>query len=296
MVEMTVREMLEAGVHFGHQTHRWDPRMKTYIYGARNGIHIIDLQKTVQMCRVACEFITRIVAEGGSVLFVGTKRQAQPIVAEEAKRANMFYVSHRWLGGTLTNFRTIRASIERLKDLEKKRNEGGLEGLTKKEKLGVEREIIKLTKALGGIKEMNQLPSIVFIIDPHKEAIARMEVSRLKIPIVAIADTNCNPEGIEYLIPGNDDAIKSIKLFTAKITQACLNGLAQRETVMREKLAGREGEPRSLVREAREMKPAAGKGRAYVSRPEAYEAQVEGEYKGDKAESEAPKPEEPKPE
>jgi small subunit ribosomal protein S2 len=281
---MSVREMLEAGVHFGHQTHRWDPRMKPYIYGARNGIHIIDLQQTVRMCRAACDFVTRLVAEGGNILFVGTKRQAQSIVEEEAKKAGMFYVSHRWLGGTLTNFRTIRASIERLKDLEKKRNEGGLEGLTKKEKLGVEREIEKLTKALGGIKEMDRLPAALFIIDPHKEAITRMEANRLGIPIVAVADTNCNPEGIDHLIPGNDDAIKSIRLFTAKIAQACLDGLAQRETVMRERLSAQEEEQKTRLREIREARELAGKGRAYVSKPEAYEEKVEGEYKGGQAE------------
>ncbi len=272
MVETTVREMLEAGVHFGHQTHRWDPRMKPFIFGAKNGIHIIDLQKTAPMCREACEFITRVVAEGGSVLFVGTKRQAQPIVEEEARRCQMFYVTHRWLGGTLTNFRTIRASIDRLKDLEKKRDEGGLEGLTKKEKLGVEREIIKLTQALGGIKEMNGHPAAVFIIDPHMEEIARKEAVRLGIPIVAVADTNCNPEGIDHLIPGNDDAIKSIRLFTAKVADACLDGVAQRDKLRERPAAGR-GEAESGPREA-----AGGKGRAFVFKPEAYEETAPGEY------------------
>lgn len=264
MVEMSVKEMLEAGVHFGHQTHRWDPRMKPFIFSSRNGIHIIDLQKTVGLCRDACEFITRAVAEGGSVLFVGTKRQAQPIIEEEAKKAGMFFVSHRWLGGTLTNFRTIRASIERLKDLEKKRDENNLAGLTKKEKLGVERQIIKLTKAFGGIKEMNGLPSVIFIIDPHKESIAREEANRLKIPIVAIADTNCNPNGLDHLIPGNDDAIKSIRFFASKISQACLDGVAQRDAVLREQVREKEEGP--------QQREAAGtKGKAFVSKPEAFE-------------------------
>lgn len=264
MVETSVREMLEAGVHFGHQTQRWDPRMKPYIYGARNGIHIIDLQKTVGLIKKSCDFITKAVSEGGSVLFVGTKRQAQAIIADEAKRAQMFYVSHRWLGGTLTNFRTIRASIERLKTLEKKRDEGGLDGLTKKEKLGVERDIEKLTYALGGIKEMNGLPAVLFVIDPHNETIARMEANRLGIPIVALADTNCNPDGIEHLIPGNDDAIKSIRLFSGKIADACLEGLSRRNQA----LPSREAQGQ--------------KGKAFVFAADAYEKEVEGEYKGEK--------------
>ena len=273
MVEMSVKEMLEAGAHFGHQTFRWDPRMKPYIFGSRNGIHIIDLQKTIKLCRDACEFITRVVAEGGDILFVGTKRQARPIVEEEARRANMHFVTHRWLGGTLTNFRTIQASINRLKDLEKKRDQGGLEGLTKKEKLGVERDIIKLTKSFGGIKEMNRLPAIIFILDPHKEAITRLEAVRLSIPIVAVADTNCNPEGIDHLIPGNDDALKSIKLFTAKVAQACLDGLAQRQAVVREKVISQEESGNS-------SRGATGsKGKAFVYKPEAYEDNSTGEYK-----------------
>ncbi len=266
MVEMSVREMLEAGVHFGHQTHRWDPRMKPFIFGSRNGIHIIDLQKTVGLCHEACEFISRRVSEGGNVLFVGTKRQAQPIIEDEAKKAGMFFVSHRWLGGTLTNFRTIRASIDRLKDLEKKREENNLAGLTKKEKLGIEREIEKLTKAFGGIKEMNGLPAVIFIIDPHKEAIAREEANRLKIPIVAIADTNCNPNGIDFLIPGNDDAIKSIRLFAGKIAQACVDGVAQRDAVLREKVREKSQDEAPATREA-----AGTKGKAFVSKPDAYE-------------------------
>lgn len=275
---MSVREMLEAGVHFGHQTHRWDPRMKPFIYGARNGIHIIDLQKTIKLCRQACEFITKIVAQGGSVLFVGTKRQAQGIVEEESRRSKMFSVTHRWLGGTLTNFRTIRASIDRLKDLEKKRDEDQLEGLTKKEKLMVEREIVKLTQALGGIKDMLQMPSVIFIIDPHKEQIALMEASRLKIPVVAVADTNCNPEGIDYLIPGNDDAIKAIRLFASKVAEACLQGISERGAMMK----GQEAQDSApLPREA-----AGAKGKAFVFKPEAYEEKVEGEYTAEKATSE----------
>lgn len=271
MVEMSVKEMLEAGAHFGHQTHRWDPRMKPFIYGARNGIHIIDLAKTVRLCATACEFIARQVAEGGHVLFVGTKRQAQPIIEEEARRAGMFFVTQRWLGGSLTNFKTIQASISRLKELERRRNEEGLEGLTKKEKLGVEREIIKLTRSFGGIKEMNRLPAVVFIIDPHRESIALQEAVRLNIPVVAVADTNCNPEGITFLIPGNDDAIKSIRLFTSKAAAACQEGLSRRG-------GGEASRQQPLPREA-----SGGKGKAYVSKPEEFEEKVEGEFKGEQA-------------
>ncbi|HSA58218.1 MAG TPA: 30S ribosomal protein S2 [bacterium] len=278
---MSVKEMLEAGVHFGHQTHRWDPRMKPFIFGSRNGIHIIDLQKTVDLCREACAFIAKTVSEGGNVLFVGTKRQAQPIIEESAKQAQMFYVSHRWLGGTLTNFKTIQTSINRLKDLEKKKEDNALEGLTKKEKLMVEREIINLTKSFGGIKDMNRLPAIIFIVDPHKEDIALLEANRLKIPVVAIADTNCNPEGIDYLVPGNDDAIKSIRLFTAKVVQACLDGMAQRENVLRDRIAAESG---AGTREA-----AGGRGKAFVTKAEAYEAETDGEYTAGRAASEIAK-------
>ncbi len=277
MTDTNVREMLEAGAHFGHQTHRWDPRMKPYIFGSKNGIHIIDLDKTLRLCREALNFITRVVAEGGEILFVGTKRQAQIVVEEEAKRCQMFYVSHRWLGGTLTNFKTIQASIKRLRELEKKTEEGGLGGLTKKEKLGVERDIIKLTKSLGGIKDMDRMPAALFVVDPHLEEIARVEAVRLGIPIVALADTNCNPEGIDHLIPGNDDAIKSIRLFASKIADACLEGLARREAVMRERMDKRHEEvpvPKSA---------AGGKGKAFVFKPEAYEKEAGGEYKGDQA-------------
>jgi small subunit ribosomal protein S2 len=187
----------------------------------------------------------------------------------------MFYVSHRWLGGTLTNFKTIQTSINRLKDLEKKKAENGLEGLTKKEKLMVEREIINLTKSFGGIKEMNRLPAILFIVDPHKEDIALLEANRLRIPVVAVADTNCNPEGIDYLVPGNDDAIKSIKLFTAKVVQACQDGMGQRENVLRDRIAADRGETPG-TREA-----AGGKGKAFVSKAEEYEEPTEGVFKAD---------------
>lgn len=282
MVEVSVREMLEAGAHFGHQTRHWNPAMRPYIFGAKNGIHIIDLQKTLDLCQEACRFITKVVSEGGDLLFVGTKKQAQSIVEDEARRCNMFYVNRRWLGGTLTNYRTIRASIDRLKNLEKKRDEGGFEGLTKKEKLGREKEIRKLTQALGGIKEMVRLPAVVFLIDPHKEHIAQAEANRLRIPVVALADTNCNPEAIDYLVPGNDDALKSIRLFCHKIADTCLEGVAEREGVARAKLVEEERGEEATSREA----VVGAKGHAYVSRPEGYEAAVDGEYTTAKAEEE----------
>ncbi len=273
MIQVSVREMMEAGAHFGHQTHRWDPRMKPYIYGARNGVHIIDLQKTTTLWEQACEYVTRVVARGGHVLFVGTKRQAQEIVAEEAARCKMFSVSHRWLGGTLTNFPTIQSSINRLKDLEKKRDEENLAGFTKKEKLMIEREIDKLLKSFGGIKNMPGVPSVVFVIDPHKEDIALKEANRLKIPVVAIADTNCNPNGIDYLIPANDDAIKSIRLFASRMADAVLQGLVERESVIREKVSEDAANKGAAVREA-----AGTKANAFVANAESFEEAVDGKF------------------
>lgn len=266
MSEMSVKEMLEAGVHFGHQTHRWNPRMKPYIFGSRNGIHIIDLQKTADLSQRAYNFIRKAVAKGGHVLFVGTKKQAQPIMVEEANRSQMFFVSHRWLGGTLTNFKTIQASIDRLKTLEKKKEDGSLEVLTKKERLMTDREIIKLTESFGGIKEMPGLPSVIFVIDPSKEDIALKEANRLGIPVVAVADTNCNPEGIDFLIPGNDDALKAIRYFTQKMADACLEGLAERQTVIRER-----------VEEESASSPAAGTRESAGSKAKAYVAREKGD-------------------
>lgn len=271
---MAVKEMLEAGVHFGHQTSQWNPAMKPYIFGARNGVHIIDLQKTDKLFAEARQFMSRVVSEGGNLLIVGTKRQAQAVVEDEAKRAQMFYVNRRWLGGTLTNFRTIKASIDRLKDLEKKRDEGSFEKLTKKERLGIEREIQDLSRSLGGIKEMTRLPAALFLIDATKEHIALSEANRLGIPVVAVADTDCNPVGVDYLIPGNDDAIKSIRYFCKEVADACLEGLAERDLVLSRKVRGGETDAETLPRE-RLME---GKGRAYVSKPDAYEKTVDGEY------------------
>jgi len=223
-MSVSLRELLEAGVHFGHQTRRWNPKMRPYIYGQRNGVHIIDLQRTALGLVEACRFLTNTVAHGHTVLFVGTKRSAQEIVADEARRCGMFYANNRWLGGTLTNFQTVRRSIERLNQLERARDEGRFELLSKKDALQAHREIEKADKSLGGIKNMRGLPGALFIVDPKREYIATREAVKLHIPVVALCDTNCDPAGIDYVIPGNDDAIKSIHLFTAAIADACLQG------------------------------------------------------------------------
>ncbi len=224
MAALTMKELLEAGVHFGHQTKRWNPKMQKYIFGERNGIYIIDLQKTLKKFREAYAFVRDVAAGGGNVLFIGTKKQAQETVFEEANRCGMYYVNQRWLGGTLTNFTTIRKSITRLKKLEEMKETGEYERLPKKEALELDREREKLEKALIGIKSMDSLPSAVFIIDPRKEKIAVMEAQRLGIPIVAIVDTNCDPTGIDYPIPGNDDAIRAVRLITARIVDAINEG------------------------------------------------------------------------
>jgi len=221
-----MKQMLEAGVHFGHQTKRWNPKMKPYIFGARNGIYIIDLQQTVTMWRRAYDFVRDLTARGEKVLFVGTKKQAQEVVAEEAGRATMFYVNNRWLGGTLTNFKTVKGSIERLRLIERMATDGTFERLPKKEVLGLNKEREILERSLGGIKDMTKLPGALFVIDPKKEHIAVSEANRLQIPVVAIVDTNCDPDMIDYVIPGNDDAIRSIKLFTGNIADAAAEGSA----------------------------------------------------------------------
>ncbi len=224
---ITMRQLLEAGVHFGHQTKRWNPKMKPYIFGARNGIYIIDLQKTVNMARAAFRFVADITARGGSVLFVGTKKQAQDVIQEEARRAGQFFVTSRWLGGTLTNFKTIKQGIDRLKTLEKMAEDGTFERLPKKEVATLEREREKLEKNLGGVKDMAKLPKCIFVIDPKKEHIAVHEAGRLGIPVIGVVDTNCDPDGIDFVIPGNDDAIRSIKLFTSKVAESCIEGGAR---------------------------------------------------------------------
>ena len=222
MAVVTMKSLLESGVHFGHQVKRWDPRMKKFIFAERNGIHIIDLQKTIQSIKDAFDAVRKVVASGKSVLFVGTKKQAQQAIQKEAERCGMFYVNNRWLGGMLTNFFTIKKSLLRLKKLEKMEVDGTFENLTKKEIASLGKERAKLQKNLGGIKEMKDPPGILFIIDTRKESIAVAEAQRMKIPIVAVVDTNCNPDGIDYPIPGNDDAIRAITLFTQIIANAVI--------------------------------------------------------------------------
>jgi small subunit ribosomal protein S2 len=221
-----MKELLEAGVHFGHQVRRWNPKMKEYIFGERNGIYIIDLQKTQRMFREAIGFVTNLIAEdrGRTVLFVGTKRQAQDAIREEAERCGQYYVNQRWLGGLLTNFQTVQKSIKRLKDLESMQTDGRYEKLTKKERIKLDRERESLNKNLSGIKQMNRLPDAVFIIDVKKEEIAVAEANRLGIPIVAVVDTNCSPEGIDYVIPGNDDALRAVRLFASRIADSIVEG------------------------------------------------------------------------
>ncbi len=223
-----MRKLLESGVHYGHQTKRWNPKMKPYIYGARNDIHIIDLGKTVVAFDKAYDFVSSVVASGAPVLFVGTKRQAQDVIAEEAQRAGQFYITDRWLGGTLTNWKTIRSSIEKLRDFDRKATDGTYNKLSKKEVRVIEREREKLEKSLGGIKDMNSLPGAIFIVDSGKESIAVHEAKILGIPVIAVVDTNCDPEPIDYVIPGNDDAIRSIRLFSSAIADACIEGAKRR--------------------------------------------------------------------
>ncbi len=224
MAVVSMKQLLEAGVHFGHQTRRWNPKMAKYIFTERNGIYIIDLQKTVKMIEEAYEYVRDLSAQGGTLLFVGTKKQAQDAVKEEAERCDMFYVNHRWLGGTLTNFQTIRKRIERLHQLEAMEEDGTFEVLPKKEVVMLLKEKARLEKFLGGIKNMKKLPDAIFIIDPRKERIAVAEARKLGIPIIAIVDTNCDPDEVDYIIPGNDDAIRAVRLFTSKMADAVLEG------------------------------------------------------------------------
>src|SRR5438477_633610 len=219
---ISMRALLEAGVHFGHNTGRWNPKMKQFIFGARNGIHIIDLQHTVKLFRQAFQAVVDTTSRGDSILFVGTKKQAQDVIVEEATRSTQHYVTQRWLGGTLTNFKTVKGSLERLRGLEKMEEDGTLFALTKREQVMIKRDRDKLMKSLGGIKGLSKVPGMLFVIDPHKEHIAVDEARKLEIPVVAITDTNCDPDQIDYVIPGNDDAIRAIKLFASKIADAAM--------------------------------------------------------------------------
>ncbi|MBI3994062.1 MAG: 30S ribosomal protein S2 [Candidatus Lambdaproteobacteria bacterium] len=253
MAVVSMKQFLEAGAHFGHQTRRWHPKMQPYIFGATNGIHIIDLQKTLRLLKTAYEFVRDLAAQGEYVLFIGTKLQARDIIKEEAERSNCFYINERWLGGLMTNFNTIKQSIAKLKKLEEMRGENGLyEGIIKKEAMRTEKMRLKLEKGLGGIKEMRKLPGAVFVVDCKKERIALQEAAKLGIPIVAVVDTNCDPEGIDYVIPGNDDAVRSIRLFTYTVANAVLEGRAIHDA--RQKAAEEE-------RPAATERPARGRGR-----------------------------------
>lgn len=274
MALVTMRELLEAGIHFGHQTRRWNPKMRPYIFAARDGIHIIDLDQTASLARDAYKFVADTVALGNSILFVGTKKQAKDVVESEAKRVGQFYVSNRWLGGMLTNFRTIRQSIDRLNDLVEKREKGELEKLTKKEALQIEREIEKLEFSLGGIKMMKKIPGAVFLIDPSSEIIAKKEANKLGIPVIALIDTNSDPEGIDYIIPGNDDAIRSIQYFSKIIADACEDGNRRREISLREQeaQAAEQAKEQKFKGPAIREKKITGRGRAWVARGATAEA------------------------
>ena len=230
---VTLRELLEAGVHLGHRTKRWNPKMRRYIYGARNGVHIIDLRKTLELVNKVCDTVANQVARGGQVLFVGTKRQAADVIRDEAQRAGMHSVTNRWLGGTLTNFKTIKGTVDRMRQIETMRGDGTFEGLVKKERLSLDKEHARLEKFVGGIKDMGNLPSVVFIIDPNKESIAVQEAKKLGITLIALADTNCDPDKLDLPIPGNDDAIRSIQLITRKIADSCLEGVKRRREMVR---------------------------------------------------------------
>jgi small subunit ribosomal protein S2 len=262
MSTITMKELLEAGVHFGHQAKRWNPKMKKYIFGERNGIYIIDLQKTLKLFKESYEFVRKSAAEGKDILFIGTKKQAQDAITEEAKRCGMYYVSSRWLGGMLTNFATIRKSIDRLKKIEKMKEDGTYDKLTKKEVAGLEKERTKLEKILSGIKSMTQPPSMVFIIDPRKEQIAVQEANKLNIPVVAVVDTNCDPDNIDHVIPGNDDAIRAIRLMASKMADAVIEG--------RQAIAKEQGE-------AMEAAKAAGETQAVAAEPAVEEAEAEAD-------------------
>jgi small subunit ribosomal protein S2 len=236
-MSLSIRDMLEAGVHFGHQTQRWNPKMKQYIFGARNGIYIIDLQKTHELYQKAFRFLVETVSNGDKVLFVGTKKQAQEVVEEQARRSQQFFVTQRWLGGMLTNFKTLKQSLDRFRAIDKMAEDGTFQKLPKKEVLGMERERSKLEKNLGGVKDMTRLPGALFVIDPGKEHIAVLEARKLGIPVVGVVDTNCDPDMVDYVIPGNDDAIRSIRLFVTSVADACAEGNQEYGEVLSQKKA-----------------------------------------------------------
>jgi small subunit ribosomal protein S2 len=231
LAAIAMKDLLEAGVHFGHQTKRWNPKMKAYIFGERNGIYILDLGKTVKLFREAEEFVSKLAAEGRTILFVGTKRQAQDVIAEEATRCGMYYVNERWLGGLLTNFSTIQRSLARLRDLEAMETDGRYESLTKKEIAQIEKEKKKLQKNLEGIRHMSRLPDALFVVDTRKEKIAVDEARKLKIPVIGVVDTNCDPDEVDFVIPGNDDALRAIRLFASRIADGVIAGRDMKQSV-----------------------------------------------------------------
>ncbi len=291
MIQVRMRDLLEAGVHFGHQTRRWNPKMRRYIFGKRNGIYIIDLQKTLRSFREAAEFVFHLGSSGGRLLFVGTKRQAQEAMAEEALRCSQFYVTHRWLGGTLTNFVTIRASVDRLKEVEGLLDDESTP-LIKKERLRLDRERAKLNRNLSGIRDLTQLPDALFIVDPKKESIAIAEANKLGIPVIAIVDTNCDPEQVDYVIPGNDDAIRTIRLFANKIADAYLAGAGklEQERMIRRKDAAPAPKKAPAAEAAA---PAAEAASAEEAAPAAKEAAPAAEEAAPAAEEAAPAADEP---
>lgn len=245
MATITMKELLEAGVHFGHQTRRWDPRMKEYIFGERNGIYIIDLQKTLKMFKEASKFVTELTAQGKVVLFVGTKRQAQDAIAEEATRCGMYYINQRWLGGLLTNWATVQKSVKRLQEIDEMATDGRYDLMTKKEVIRLERERKHLQANLAGIKNMRRLPDAVFVIDSNNEQIAVKEARKLGIPVVAVVDTNCDPTLVDYVIPGNDDALRAIRLFASKIADSIVEGVQAAGDKQIAEVAGTAGEEQS---------------------------------------------------
>lgn len=250
MSSVTMKQLLEAGAHFGHQTRRWNPKMKPYIWGARHGVHIIDLQVTLSRVKEAAGFVKEAVSNGQKVLFVGTKRQAMEAIEQSARVSNQYFVSNRWLGGMMTNFKTIRNSIERLRHIEKVSEDGTAEKMTKKEKLMLSKERVKLEKILSGIKSMKKLPGAVFVVDPNKEKIAVREANKLNIPVIAVVDTNCDPDNVDHLIPANDDAIKSIQLFCQAIAEACEEG----NKIYEEKLQKQNKEKEEKEKETKSVK------------------------------------------
>ncbi|MDR2350734.1 MAG: 30S ribosomal protein S2 [Deltaproteobacteria bacterium] len=278
---VSMKQLLEAGVHFGHQTRRWNPKMKPYIFGDRNGIYIIDLQKTVQLFKVAYNFVVNTVSQGRSILFVGTKKQAADAIQDEAKRAGMFFINSRWLGGTLTNFVTIKKSIDRLKKLEQMKTDGSINMYYKKEIVRFENQMAKLNKNLGGIKLMDRLPGAIFVIDPKRENIATAEARRLGIPVVAVVDTNCDPDEVDYIIPGNDDAIRAIKLMTSKMADACLEGRQRWEEQAKLGKDEKEEEPGRGAPDAGRPAPQAAPAPAADPVPPAYDDSFQPEERED---------------